>query len=235
MVDVGERGPETLEEFRKSFSYGSRNDLLFKFLGGRGLGDEEAGEFFRGLLQELGESFDTGDYDRVLDYCFQWQVRGYTPDEDSEPTFQYDTAPWAPLVKPLSQCRVALISTGGLYVDGEDPMGPNGPSQEEAIPRIQEFLRSPPALATIPRDIEGDKLRVRHPGYDIRGALRDHNVVFPIDRLKELQSEGVFGELAAESYSFVGATSQKRLLQIAPEWADRLKKNEVDAALLVAA
>ena len=50
------------------------------------------------------------------------------------------------------------------------------------------------------------------------------NVIFPIERVKELQSEGLFGELAGESYSFVGATSQKRLLRIAPEWADRLKR-----------
>ncbi len=226
---------ETLDEFRRSFSYGSRNDLLFKFIGGQGLGDEEAGEFFRGLLAELGEAFDTGDYDGVLDYCFQWQVRGYTPGEDAEPAFEYDVAPWAPLAKPLSDCRVALISTGGVYVDGEDPMGPGGPTQEEAVGRIQEFLRSPPALVSIPRDIEAGRLRVRHPGYDIRGAQRDYNVVFPVDRLKELESEGVFGELAEENYSFVGAVSQKRLLQVAPQWAERLREREVDAVLLVGA
>ena len=225
------KSPETLEEFRRSFSYGSRNDLLFKFLGGRGLEDGDAGEFFRGLLAELGESFDTGDYDRVLDYCFEWQVRGYTPGEDAQPAFQYETSPWTPLAKPLSECRVALISTGGLYVDGDDPMGPDGPTQEEAIARIQEFLRNPPVLSAIPRDVDVNELRVRHPGYDIRGTRKDHNVVFPVDRLKGLQAEGVFGELAEENYSFVGAASQKRLLQIAPEWAERLKANEVDAAL----
>ena len=232
---MSENGRETFEEFRKSFSYGSRNDLLFKFIGGRGVEDQEAGEFFRGLLEGLGEAFDTGDYDRVLDYCYQWQVRGYTPAEDAEPAFHYDTTPWTPLGKPLSESRVALISTGGLHVDGDDPLGPNGPTQEEVVPRIQEFLRSPPVLATIPKDVEGDRLRVRHPGYDIRGALKDHNVIFPIDRLKELESEGVIGELAEENYSFVGASSQKRLLLIAPEWAERLKEKEVDAVMLVGA
>ena len=230
-----EKNGETLEEFRRSFSYGSRNDLLFKFVGSQSFSEEEAGEFFRGLLEELGEAFDTGDYEEVLDYCFEWQVRGYTPKEDAEPAFHYDAAPWTPLAKPLSQARVALISTGGLYVEGDDPLGPDAPTQEEAVPRIQEFLRSPPALATIPQDVDPNRLRVRHPGYDIRGTQRDYNVVFPTDRLKELQSEGVFGELAEENYSFVGAASQKRLLLMAPEWAERLKGNEVDAALLVAA
>ena len=41
-----------------------------------------------------------------------------------------------------------------------------------------------------------------------------------MDHLKELATEGIIGELAEENYSFVGATSQKRLLnEAAPEWA----------------
>ena len=37
---------ETLEEFRKSFFYGSRTDLLFKFLGDREITWQESAEFF---------------------------------------------------------------------------------------------------------------------------------------------------------------------------------------------
>lgn len=231
-----EEHKETFEAFRQSFNYGSRTDLLFKVLGGRNLSDEEAAEFFRGLLEKLGDAIDTGDYSEVYRHCVEWQVYGYTPKEGTQPQFRYDTAPWTPLAKPLSRSRVALISTGGLYMEGDDPLGPDGPTQEEAVPRINEFLRGAPALATIPKDTAPGRLRVRHPGYDIRGALRDHNVVFPIDRLKELEREGIFGELADEAYSFIGATSQLRLLkEHAPQWAMRLKKKEIDAALLVAA
>lgn len=233
---MGEQIKETMEEFRGSFSYGSRNDLLFKFLGSRGMSDQDTGEFFRGLLEHLGNAFDSGDYDKVLEHCFQWQVHGYTPQEGTKAAFEYDSTPWAPLTRPLSESRIALISAGGLFVDGDDPMGANGPTQEEAIPRIQEFLRAPPVLSAIPRDIEHEKLRVRHPGYDIRGALADHNVVFPIDRLKEFEAEGVLGELAEENYSFVGASSQKRLLaEAAPEWAKQLNEKHVDAVMLVGA
>ena len=233
---MAEERKETFEEFRRSLSYGTRNDLLFKVLGGRNLSDGEVAEFFRGLLELLGDAFDTGDYETIREYCFRWQVKGYTPPAGTPPQFQYDTAPWTPLAKPLSHARLALISTGGVFVEGHDPLGPNGPTQHEAVLRIQEFLRGDPALATIPRDTPSRLLRVRHPGYDIRGALRDHNVVFPIDHLKALEEEGVIGELAEEAYSFVGATSQIRLLkEHAPRWAERLTANGVDAALLVAA
>lgn len=228
---------ETLEQFRMSFAYGSRTDLLFKFLGlQEGITDQDTAEFFRGLLENLGDAFDTGDYDGVLQYCYQWQADRYRPKEDAKPRFQYDTTPWAPLKKPLSESKLVMISAGGLYVEGDDPMDPDGPSQEEAIPRIGEFLKAPPVLSAIPRDVQPVNIRVRHPGYDVRGTVRDHNSVFPLDRLKELQAEGVVGELADEHYSFVGAASQMRLLKKeGPEWAEKVLAKEVDAALLVAA
>lgn len=231
-----EQHQETVEEFRRSFSYSSRTDLLFKFLASRNLTDQDAAEFFRGLLERLGESVDTGDWSGVTEHVYESQVRGYTPNDPSALPFHYDTGPWTPMRRPLSEARVALISAGGLFVEGDDPLGPDGPTQEEAIPRIGEFLRSAPVLSVIPRDTATDRLRVRHPGYDICGAARDYNVVFPIDRLKELAEEGVFGELADEHYSFVGASSQRRLLdEGAPVWAQRLRSQGVDAALLVAA
>lgn len=227
---------ETLESFRKSFSYGSRNDLLFKFLGTDNITDAEAGEFFRELLVRLGEAFDSGDYGRVLEHCFNWQVRAYTPRRGAQPAFKYDAGPWTPLTKPLSKSRLLLISTGGIYVEGEDPLGPDGPTQEEAAARIQEFLRSAPTLSVIPKSVSPQRIRVRHPGYDIRGAVKDYNVVFPLDRLKELEAEGFIGELTEECYSFVGATSQKRLLnETLPRWLDIFKQQKPDAALLVAA
>ena len=226
--------PESFEEFRRSLNYGSRTDLLFKVLGGNNLTDDEVAEFFRGLLEKLGEAFASGNYERVSEHCFEWQVYGYTPKEGSQPTFEYESAPWAQLKKPLSQSRVAMISTGGLFMEGDDPLGADGPTQSEAIPRIQEFLRGAPTLSMIPKDFDPSEIRVRHPGYDIRGTEMDYNVVFPIDRLKELARRGFIGEVADRNYSFVGATSQKRLLaEFAPKWAEQLSQEGVDATLLV--
>jgi D-proline reductase (dithiol) PrdB len=236
---LSEPHQETFEEFRRSFNYGSRTDLLFKFLGSRDMSDGDAAEFFRGLLEEVGNSLDTGDWGGVVEHVYSWQVRAYSPRggvRGAHSDFNYETTPWAPLRRPLSKSRLVLVSAGGLFVEGDDPMGPDGPTQAEAIPRIGEFIRGAPTLSVIPRDTEPSRLRVRHPGYDIRGTLRDRNVVFPIDRLKELEAEGVIGELAEEAYSFVGASSQLRLLaEGAPAWAERLKSRGVDAALLVAA
>ena len=227
---------ESLEAFLQSFAYGSRNDLLFKFLHTRNALEEPGGaEFIRRLLELLDDAFDTGDYSTVMDHCVSSQIAAYTPAPGSEPAWSYEDTPWSPLTKPLAESRVALLSTGGLFVDGHDPL-PAEPTQEEVVPKIDEFLRSEPILSEIPRDVDRRKLRVRHPGYDVRGAIRDHNVLLPLDHLIEAERDGTIGEFAETAYSFVGAASQLRLKKdTGPKWAEMLRKRRIDAALLVGA
>jgi hypothetical protein len=121
-------------------------------------------------------------------------------------------------------------------VEGEDPepFGVRDMTQEEATGRIMEFLKAPPKLCAIPSNTPSASLCVRHGGYDVRAARTDPNVVFALDRLRELEEEGAIGDLAPSSYSFVGACSQLRLLkEAAPEWVGRLKREAVDALFLV--
>jgi hypothetical protein len=56
---------ETFEAFKNSFAYGSRTDLNFKFL--KGLPVEDAAQFFQDLLWKLGDSFNDGQFDRVVE------------------------------------------------------------------------------------------------------------------------------------------------------------------------
>ena len=107
-------------------------------------------------------------------------------------------------------------------------------TQVEAEARISEFLMEAPTLSEISVSGTGDLLEVRHGGYDVRGSRADHNVSFPIDRLRELEEQGVIGSLHDTAYSFVGACAQTRLLkQTGPEWADCLESAGPDVVLLV--
>ena len=107
-------------------------------------------------------------------------------------------------------------------------------TQQEAIDKIVEFVKEAPQLSTLPVDTPEEKLRVRHGGYDIRGVQADPNVAFPLRRLQELEREGAIGPLIRQAYSFVGACSQKRLLQqTGPQWIEIFKQQPIDAALLV--
>ena len=71
-------------------------------------------------------------------------------------------------------------------------------------------------------------------GLDRSGFREDVNLVFPIDRLRELESEGLVGSVAEYHYSLMGAGWLPQ--QIEPtiaELAGMLRKDEVDAVCLV--
>lgn len=218
---------ETFEEFRRSFYYGSRSDLHFKFLAS--LSDEDGAEFVRQLLETLGDVFDTGEYERVRELVYDWQVRAYA----GEAKYPYDDGPFAVPDRPLEQTTVTIVGAGGTYVAGDDPNP--GETQDEATARITEYLREAPTLSRIPADTATETIAVRHPGYDVRGAHRDLNTVFPIDPLRGLAAEGVIGGVAGTHYGFVGACSQLELRnEVAPRWAEQLRADEIDVCLLVA-
>ena len=226
---------ETFREFKASFYYGSRTDLLFKWL--ERLPDDQGAEFLAGVLRLLDGAIDNGDVGPLLEHVYEWNVRAYRPDLDHhEFHWSYDDSPFTPMAKPLAESRLALFTSSGHFVEGDDPepFGVRGMTQEEAAGRIKDFGKGEPQLSTIPSDTPVERLVVRHGGYDVRAARKDANTVFPIERLREFQQEGVIGELAPNAYSFVGATSQIRLKKkFGPEWAQMLKDQAVDAVLLV--
>lgn len=125
-------------------------------------------------------------------------------------------APWAPLTKPLKDCRLALLSSGGFYVEGQPPFEENDVSYR-----------------LIPKGTRAGDLRIYHHGYRDADADRDPNCVLPLDRLRELEAAGVIGELAEAAVSFVMTYSPRRDLDRAPAIAAELLRMKVDAALLV--
>ena len=137
---------ETFEEFKISFSYGSRTDLNFKFL--KGLSDEEASSFFQEMLWRLGDSFNDGAYGRLIELVVEWQIRSY-----SRPgRWAYEDGPFTQLEKPLSESKITLITSSGHFIDGQDPepFGVKNMTQGDAILRIIEFLKAAPTLTEIP-------------------------------------------------------------------------------------
>jgi hypothetical protein len=225
---VVDEGPMTFEEFRKAFYYGRYSDMQFKFLAR--MGDEPGADAVAAVLDRLGEALDTGDLARVRQTVHEAQVAAYAG--DSSPTVE--DAPFTALFAELSGLRLALLSAGGVFRVGDDPMGPDGPTQQESLALITEFLRGAPTLSVIPKDTPDTALTARHPGYDARTAQRDPGTVFPLAVLRDLEAEGQV-RLADHHYSFTGATSQVRLRnQVAAEWAERFRADEVDACLLVA-
>ena len=127
-------------------------------------------------------------------------------------------SPWVP-GGPLSKRRVALITTAGIHRRGDRPFGAGGRDDYSVIPRdatAEELVMSQYSV-----------------NFDRTGFQQDINVVFPIDRLKELEREGAIGSVAEYHYAFVGAGSPiTRLEPKGREVAKLLKQDGVDAVLL---
>ncbi len=120
---------------------------------------------------------------------------------------------------PLNKRRVAIISTAGLHQRDDRPFtGEPG-----------DYYR------IIPGDIKSDNLIMSHisVNFDRTGFHQDWNVSFPIDRLRELAEENVIGSIADYHYSFMGADDPAKWEEQARHLATLLKKDNVDAALLV--
>ena len=222
--------PESFEDFKNSFYYGSRSDLNFKFL--KYLPDEQAARFLQELLYRLGDSVDDGHVERLTELFFEYQRDAYC----GATKWSYLTGPFTELEKPISESRVALITSSGHFVAGDDPepFGVANMTQDEAAARADEFLSLEPVLSTIPMDTPLDQLRVRHSGYDVRTVEADPNVALPITRLQEIAATGRIGELAPNAYSFLGACAQNLLTRrAAPQWARMMQMDDVEVVILV--
>jgi D-proline reductase (dithiol) PrdB len=143
------------------------------------------------------------------------EARHLSPDRVVCPT--YDDTPLLP-GKPLAERRVAIISTAGLHRRGDRPFRPGDGSYR-----------------VIPAETKASALVMSHVSvnFDRTGFQQDLNVVFPIDRLRELANDGTVGPMAAIHYSFMGAFPPAAAEPHAQHLAGLLKADKVDAALLV--
>ena len=91
-----------------------------------------------------------------------------------------------------------------------------------------------PVGVVISGDVDADHLVMSHlsSNYDRTGFQQDANVVFPIDRLHELATDGVIGSVANYHYAFMGAARLPGLEPKARQVAGLLKRDAVDAVLL---
>ena len=135
-----------------------------------------------------------------------------------------DPVPWAPLGKPLSRSRVALVSSAGFVLPGQQPFD-------------DRVRGGDPSFREIPSDVDVRTLVDTHrsESFDHAAMRRDPNVAFPVDRLRELQEAGRIGEVNRRHLSFMGSqTAMRRLIsETAPRAARSLAEDGVDVAILV--
>ena len=120
-----------------------------------------------------------------------WERKHLLDKVPTLPTFGH--TPWAS-GPPLRQRRLALVTTAGLHLKSDSA-----------------FTRdSHNDYRVIPGDVTGADLTMSQfsVNFDRSGFQQDVNVVFPIDRVRELADDAVIGSVAGFHYSFMGAGSR---------------------------
>jgi D-proline reductase (dithiol) PrdB len=142
-------------------------------------------------------------------------------------TYRYRSVDWSPgarLVRPLSEARLALISTAGLHLGDQ-------PAFDPAIKGGDASFRE------LADNVEVQELRIAHrsSAFDQTGALKDRNLVFPLNRFRELVARREVGSLNHRHFTFMGSiTAPGRLIsESAPQVAAKLQEDQVDAVFLV--
>lgn len=138
----------------------------------------------------------------------------------------FSETPWTPLKKDIAECRIALITTGGIHLRSQAPFDMLNPSGD-------------PSFREIAADTDEKQLMITHNYYDHSDAGRDVNIVFPLQRLRELEQFGEIGAVSPRHFSFMGHISGK-LTEVlvndaVPRVVDALAADAADAVVLTPA
>ena len=156
------------------------------------------------------------DWDE-LPLTYRLMMRAY-------PWRRVSPTPWAPLRRPVTEARIAIVSSAGLYRAGIDRSF--GTREGEDV-----------TVRWLPRDVATMRLTMGQTSdaFNRAAVESDQELALPLTRLAELVTLGEVGSVAPHHVSFNGSmlSTGRFLRDSAPEVAQGLSVYQVDAALFV--
>ena len=136
---------------------------------------------------------------------------------------QYDDVPFTPLGKPLSECRVTLISTSEISIVGD-----THPEDETRMGIVG-------GTYTIPSSLPASQLYSPSRSFDQAATtLEDVDAFFPTTHLHAAAQAGRIGGVTQRFHGVFNAYSQRRTRERdAPLVLERCKEDGADVAILV--
>ena len=141
-------------------------------------------------------------------------------------TYRYLEAgdpPFTPLRKPLREATITAITSGGLYIAGEQP------------PFDAADVYGDASMRLIPTGTPNERIKLAHDHYDHTVPDQDLNTISPAQTLIGLQREGQIGAVAPYMVSTHGYIPvwTRALDGLIPAVLNFLHTHPTDAALLV--
>lgn len=127
---------------------------------------------------------------------------------------------WTPVTKPLNEMKIAIATAAGVHNKNDKRFNLAG-----------DF-----SYREVTSDMPSGDLMVSHGGYDNGDVNKDINCMFPIDRLFELEKDGVIGSVSDIHIGFMGGggNQEKFKNETGPAIAQIFKDHNVDAVILTA-
>ena len=128
--------------------------------------------------------------------------------------------PLAKLLKPLSESRICFVSTSGVQPKDSMPFDTAHPVGDYSFRKV-------------PSDADPNDLEIHQLKYPTFGAKEDLNVIFPIERFRELADEGFIGGLTKNFFTFIGYNMDPERLQnkLAIDLAKAIADEKPDAVI----
>ena len=117
---------------------------------------------------------------------------------------------------PANQRRVSIVSTAAISKRNDRP--------------FSWLAKDHRVIHKTDRDLVMTHVAVE---FDRSAWQQDLNVIFPLDRLAEMEADHEIGSLADEHYSFMGAADPVTMEKSAREVAARMKDEGVDTVFLI--
>lgn len=131
--------------------------------------------------------------------------------------------PYTPVFKALEKMNFSIVTTAGIRLQTQEPYNDEGDER----------------FYVIPGDVQAADLTINYASpanYDFSDSLQDVNIVFPIDRLRELAAEGVIGGVAKKHIGLMGYTMRLKKVyeETVPAIAKELERSNTDGVILTA-
>jgi len=139
---------------------------------------------------------------------------------------RYGKVPFAPLEKPLRECRIGLVTTAAPYQPGKGEQGPGAPYNAAT-----KFFTVYSGASAKDHD-----LRIAHIAYDRdHTTAEDSNTWFPLAQLRGMAAAGRIGEVTPRFHGMPTNRSHRVTLeQDYPELLKRIREDKADAVVLAA-
>ena len=213
IVDSGKNAAGMKQVVRRMAS------LAQKLVAGEPIGlPHEEGYLTRGLIRD--RFVDKTSAERLVEMVLA-KVQGQ-PFDTEMPVTAFEPVAKPRGVDDLSKAKVMLITDGGLVPKGNP----------DAIEGMAATRWGAYDIAGAD-DLAGEDYEISHGGYDPRFVQADPDRLVPLDALRQLEKEGVVGQVHGEFLSTSGLSNPlSNTRRLGREMAEKVKREGVDAVIL---